>query len=304
MTDRQKTIGRAALILTTIIWGSSFVVMKDTLLHVPTLYLLAIRFSGAAIILLLLGVRELKKLDRGYVGGGILMGVFLLAAYVLQTYGLMFTTPGKNAFLTSIYCVIVPFLYWIFVKKKPDRYNLAAAIMCIIGIGFISLNDDLKIGIGDALTMACGFFFALHIIVTAGVVGRRSPVLLAMIQFATAAVLSWIFALFFEVFPASISMGTIWSLVYLSVMCTALCLFLQIFGQKYTPPAQAAVIMTLEAVFGAATSVLFFGEDLTLKLSLGFLFTFTAIIVSETKLVFLKKKNKIPGLPEVDTKKA
>lgn len=285
-------MGRAALFLATLIWGASFVLMDFALDSVPVLFILAVRFSGAAVILLLIGIRELRKLDRKYLGGGILMGVLLLAAYVLQTYGLSGTTPGKNAFLTAVYCVIVPFLSWPMLRKKPDKYNVIAAFICFAGIGFISLKSDLTMGLGDMLSLSCGVFFGLHIIASGHFISGRSPILLAMLQFATAGILAWAGTLIFEPFPTAIPLMAGLDLAFLTVMATALCLSLQIYGQKHTPTSQASIIMTFEAVFGAAASIIFYDEMLTPKLFTGFILTFTAVLLSETKLDFLKKKKR------------
>ncbi len=293
MTDKKITMGRAALFLATLIWGISFVLMDLALNSVSTLYILAFRFLGAAVILLIAGFRELKKLSWRYVGSGVLMGAALFTAYAFQTYGLMRTTPGKNAFLTAAYCIIVPFLYWFVNKKRPDRYNIMAAVIGLAGVGLISLNSDFRLGIGDGLTLVCAVFFAVHIIVTNKAVENRSPVLLTMLQFAAAGIVSGVLALIFEPLPRNISPATVWNLVFMAVASTALCIFLQVYGQKHTPPSQASVIMTFEAPFGAAASVIFIGEALTLRLALGFLLSFTAFIVSETKLGFLKKKRKL-----------
>ena len=161
----HSTLGRLALLGTTIIWGSSFIILKNTLNSLPTLWILAFRFSGAALIMALAANRQLKTLDRRAFKYGLAMGAALYCAYTLQTYGLLYTTPGKNAFLTATYCVIVPFLWWAFFKKRPDRYNVAAALVCIAGMALVSLEGDLSLGLGDALTMCCGLFYALHIIV-------------------------------------------------------------------------------------------------------------------------------------------
>lgn len=283
-------LGRGALLAVTVIWGASFVVMKNTLDSITTFYILTIRFSGAAVLLLLFCLKRLKKIDRGYLCGGALMGVSLLAAYIAQTFGLQYTTPGKNAFLTASYCVIVPFMYWALIKKRPDRYNVISAAVCIAGMALISLDGNLRVGKGDALTMVSGLFFAAHIVVTSGTVGRRDPLLLTMIQFATAGILSGALALIFEPFPARIPTETLWGLSYLIVLSTAVCLLLQVYGQKYTPPSQAAIIMTLESVFGALCSVLFYHERLTPQLLAGFILTFCAVLVSETKLRFFRRK--------------
>ena len=290
MTDvKMKNLGRLALFMAAFLWGVSFVLMKNVLSSVPPLYILAIRFCGAAIILLPACAKKLGNIDREYLAGGILMGIALLPGYIFQTYGLTLTTPGKNAFLTSTYCIIVPFLYWAMIKKRPDRYNAAAAFICIIGIGLISLDNDLSIGAGDALTIACGFFYALHIVITARFITKRDPVLLAMLQFAAAGVLSLLGAAFFEAPPSGIPSADLWTLAFLTVVSTAGCLLMQVFGQKYSPPSQAAVIMTFESVFGALVSVILQYEVMTYRLTLGFALMFIAVIISETKLEILRK---------------
>ncbi|UQT50495.1 DMT family transporter [Flavonifractor plautii] len=121
------------LILATIIWGSSFVVMKSSVDVLPTFWLLAIRFSFAALVLAVVFIRRWKVLDKQYLIGGTVMGFCLFLAYTFQTFGLEQTTSGKNAFFTAVYCVIVPFLYWFIAKRRPDRFNLIAAFLCIGG---------------------------------------------------------------------------------------------------------------------------------------------------------------------------
>ncbi len=294
MIHNKKALGRGALFLAALIWGVSFVLMDVTLESVSTLYILAIRFSGAALIMLIAGIRELKKLDWRYVGGGVLMGVVLFLAYAFQTYGLERTTPGKNAFLTAVYCIIVPFLYWFVSKKKPDRFNISAAIVGLVGVGLISLNENLTLGLGDGLTLICGFLLAVHIIVTNKALEGRSVILLTMLQFAAAGIISGILAFIFEPAPINVPQGTVWMLVFMTVVSTALCIFLQVFGQKHTPPSQSSIIMTFEAVFGAASSVIFCSEVITGKLLAGFVLTFTAVFISETKLGFFSRRKRKP----------
>lgn len=298
---RNATLGRLALISMTLIWGASFVVMKNVLEEVPTLYLLAFRFSGAAILMLLIGLKDIKKLDKNYIIKGTVMGVYLFVAYALQTFGLSMTTPGKNAFLTTTYCVIVPFLYWAITKKRPDKYNIMAALICVVGVGFVSLQSTVDaINVGDLLTLCSGLFFAFHIVATGKSIQGRSVVMLTMVQFAVAGILSWIFALFSAPVPRNISTDMIWSILFLTVMCTAVCFVLQTFGQKYTHPSTAAVIMTLESVFGTIISVIFYHEELNAKLVIGFILIFAAVLISETKLDFIRrlkgKKNKCPAV--------
>lgn len=287
---QNRRLGRASLLGATLIWGSSFIILKSTLDSVPTLWVLALRFTGAAALMALIGWKELKQLDRQYLKKGAVLGTALFAAYTLQTFGLEYTTPGKNAFLTATYCVLVPFMWWAFTKKRPDAYNLGAALVCIIGMALVSLDGDLSLGLGDGLTICCGIFYALHIILTSRAVEGRSPVLLSMVQFAVAGLWCWVTAPMVSAFPTGVPASAWWSIAYLCFMCTGICFLLQTIGQKHTTPQTASIILTLESVFGTLLSVIFYHEQLSLKTLTGFVLIFIAVLISETKLSFIRAK--------------
>lgn len=287
---QNRRLGRASLLGATLIWGSSFIILKSTLDSVPTLWVLALRFTGAAALMALIGWKELKQLDRQYLKKGAVLGTALFAAYTLQTFGLEYTTPGKNAFLTATYCVLVPFMWWAFTKKRPDAYNLGAALVCILGMALVSLDGDLSLGLGDGLTICCGIFYALHIILTSRAVEGRSPVLLSMVQFAVAGLWCWVTAPMVSAFPTGVPASAWWSIAYLCFMCTGICFLLQTIGQKHTTPQTASIILTLESVFGTLLSVIFYHEQLSLKTLTGFVLIFIAVLISETKLSFIRTK--------------
>ena len=287
---RKSALGRLCLIGCTFLWGTSFVVLKSALDTMPTLWILAIRFLGAALLMTLFGFRKLKKLDQSYWKGGAVMGVFLTAAYIIQTYGLVYTTPGKNAFLTATYCVLVPFLWWVIRRQRPERSHVIAAVICFVGIGLVSLQEHLTVNPGDLITLFCGMFYGLHIIATSVYAKGRDAVLLSMVQFLTAAVICFALAPFVSPFPAQVPSDTWLRIAYLCIMCTGVCFLLQTIGQKYTPANEVAIFLTLESVFGAAISVLFFHERLTFQVFFGFVLIFLAVLISETKPDFLQKK--------------
>ncbi len=290
-------LGRLALFGTAFIWGTSFVILKTTLDSVGTLWVLAIRFTISTLLLGLFAVKKLRKVDRRCLKGGVMMGLCLALAYIVQTYGLVYTTPGKNAFLTATYCVLVPFMAWGVYKRKPDASNIIAAFLCITGIGFVSLSGaGTGVNIGDMLTLICGIFYGLQIIIMEQYVADSDALSITVIQFGTAALLCWAGALLFEAPPVNVP-GSAWlSIAYLSVMCTAVCFFLQAWGMQYTPSSTSAVIMTFESVFGTLLSVLFYHEPMTVKLLLGFALIFAAVLISETKLrLFQKKLHKAKG---------
>lgn len=290
-------LGRLALFGTAFIWGTSFVILKTTLDSIGALWVLAIRFTVSTLLLGLFAGKKLKKMDRRSFKGSVGMGLCLAVAYIVQTYGLMYTTPGKNAFLTATYCVLVPFMAWGVYKRKPDVSNIAAAFLCITGIGFVSLSGaGTGVNTGDVLTLVCGVFYALQIIMMEQYVSDSDALSVSVIQFGTAALLCWAGALLFEAPPLSVP-GSAWlSIGYLSVMCTAVCFFLQAWGMQYTPSSTSAVIMTLESVFGTLISVVFYNEPMTGKLLLGFALIFAAVLISETKpRLFQRKSDEVKG---------
>lgn len=291
-TKNISLLAKLALLMAAIIWGSSFIIVKNTVDVLPPNMLLAVRFSLACALLSVIYHKRLRLINKEYLISGAIIGFFLFLAYCSQTIGITDTTPGKNAFLTAIYCVLVPFLYWFVNHTRPDRYNFLAALLCFTGIGFVSLTQNLTIGTGDLLTLLGGFFFAIHMVSVAKLTKDKDAILLTILQFGFAAIFSVIITLLFETAPkvSAISIESVFGILYLVCFATAAALLLQNVGQKYTPPSSASLILSLESVFGVLFSVLFFGDQLTVRLVIGFILIFLSIIVSETKLSFLKKR--------------
>ena len=291
-----QKLAKPMLLAAPIIWGTSFVVMKHSLDSFTPLYLLAFRFTAAALVLALVFWRSWRYLDRDYLAGGLAAGTMLFLAYAFQTFGLERTTSGKNAFLTAVYCVIVPFLNWAVSRQRPDRWNLLAAVVCVAGIGLVSLSGEggnLTMGLGDALTLICGFFFAAHIIVVNRWAQGRDIFLLTTLQFAFFALWSWVGALLFrEPFPGALSGDAVFGLVYLVFFASCGGLLFQNIGQKYTVPATAAVLLSLEAPFGVLSSVLVGEEALNPAMMVGFALIFLAVLCPETKFAFLRRRKK------------
>ena len=174
--------------------------------------------------------------------------------------------------------------------QKPGRSNVIAALICFIGMGFVSLQEHLAVNSGDLITIFCGLFYALHIIATSVYAADRDPVLLSMVQFLTAAVICFILAPIVSPFPQAVPTDTWLRITYLCVMCTGVCFLLQTVGQKYTPANEVAIFLTLESVFGATISVLFFHEKLTGQVLFGFVLIFLAVLISEADPSFLRRK--------------
>ena len=282
------------IVLATIIWGSSFVVMKSSVDVLPTFWLLAIRFTFSALVLAVVFIKRWKVLDRQYLIGGTVMGFCLFVAYAFQTFGLEQTTSGKNAFFTAVYCVIVPFLYWVIAKRRPDKFNILAAFLCIAGIALVSVtgSNATAFNMGDVLTLIGGFFFAAHIVAVAKYSEGRDIFILTTLQFASFALFSWIGVLITRpaLTPGVFDQSLIFSLAYLVIFASCGALLFQNIGQKYTAPSTAAVLLSLEAPFGVFFSILFANERPTPLMFVGFTLIFLAVVCSETKFSFLRKK--------------
>ena len=288
----MRKLAKPMLFSAAIIWGTSFFIMKNALDSLPVFALLALRFTAGAILLSVVCIKKWKDFTLDYLWRGGIVGGFLFLAYTVQTFGLSFTTPSKNAFLTAVYCVLVPFFTWAVVRRRPDKFNILAAVLCVAGVGLVSLNEELSINIGDLLTLLCAVFYASHIVAVEKLSPGKDIYLITIFQFAFAALYSWVFSLTTEVFPAQALKDpeVFLPLAYLCVMATTVALLFQNVGQIWSDPASASVILSLESVFGVLFSVICYGDEVSVKMLCGFVLIFVAVVCSETKFSFLRKK--------------
>ncbi len=292
MEQKQRVRAHLLLLLTAIIWGSAFVFQKFATEELSSWFITAARFTIAALLLWVLTHRKWKLLNKGYLVAGIVTGVTMGLGTAVQTVALeMGTTPGKSAFLTAIYCVIVPFFYWFLSKEKPQKNHLLAAVLCLVGIGLISLNGDLTMQMGDLITIVCGVIFACDLTAIAWYSKGRDPMLLTTMQITFSAVVGWIGTFFTNGMPQSISLNATGSVLYLALFSTALCLFLQAYGLKYTDAAVGTILLSLESVFGVLFSVLLYHEHMTPKMAAGFAVVFVAVLLAQLR--FGKKEQTI-----------
>ena len=296
----MNLIGQALLLAATLVWGTSFVILKDTISEVPPMFVIAIRFLVAGIVLALFFIKKLKSVSKRSLLRGVIVGLFLAAAYVTQTYGLMNTTPGKNAFLTSSYVVMCPFMLWILFKKKPNVKNIVSAVICIVGIGLIALSGEQQSGtsslLGDGLTLVSAVFFGLQIVFIAHFQSKgEDSVVMLVFEFLTAGLIFALISLFAELNTYGIDAyalqgDNLFNVIYLTLACTLFAQSAQMIGQKYTATNQSALILSLESVFGMLFSVIMGVENVTLVLGIGFAVVFVAILISELEIE--KKQNK------------
>lgn len=274
------------LLAATVIWGFAFVVMKDAVDVLPPAQLIGVRFLLTGILMAVIFHRRLRgSLNAGFLGAGLVLGTVTFLAFWVQTVGLAETTPGKNAFLTATYCVIVPFMLWALTRKRPTVANVSAAVLCVAGIGLVSMTaGSFTIGYGDLMTLLCAVFFAAQIIAIARFSRHFDVLGLTVYQFLFGGAMGLVLGGLTEPLPsweAVANLDFALNLVYLVVLASGVCYVLQNVGLAHVPEAQGSLILSLESVFGVVASVLLYGELVTGRMMLGFALIFAAILISE-----------------------
>lgn len=283
MSVGKKYIGEIGLIITALIWGSGFVGSAMALEHYTPYQILTGRFLIGLILLSVVFHKKLKLMKKSIVIKGVILGAILYIAFILQTVGLQFTTPSKNAFLTAVNVVIVPFISFVIYKRKLDVFELTGAIFAIIGIALLSLQLSGGINIGDVLTLLCAFAFAFHIFYTARFVKNEDAILLTLMQMGTASILGLIFMIGKGETSFSLEFSALTPLIYLGVFSTTIAYVLQTVAQKYVTETKAAIILSTEALWGTLFSVIILSELLTFRMAMGAILILVAILIAETK---------------------
>lgn len=288
---RSPLFWKVMLVAMALVWGYSFLTMKTVLDTVPTFMLLSCRFLLSAIIMFVIFRKRIKAhFNREYLGLGVLMGCVIWSAYAAQTLGLVDTTPGKNAFLTGTYCILVPFIALVLFRERVTKWHIASALLCLVGVGFVAL-DNFSIQMGDLMTLVGAVFFAVDMAVVGHIGRTRDVSVLTSWMFLFVGLCSLAATIAFEprVPAEQWTPEIIGQLVFLAVVCTTIGLLLQNQALSHVPPATGSLLLSLESPSGVLFSVLMAGEVLTGKLIFGFVLIFLSIVLSETHFSFLRK---------------
>ena len=279
---KKKRYAKPALFLTAIFWGTTFSIGKLATEAFSPSFIIALRFSVAAIALVIASYTLRNQVNKEYLTDGIWMGITLFLSYLLQVAGLSLdTSPGKSAFLCTTYCVLVPFLHWFVTKDRPKWLHILCVFICLAGIGILSLQGGWGMSMGDILTVLSGAPCAFNIVVSSIACRDKNPLLLTTIELSVVMVLAWICVVFTNTFPTEFPLNTVGGVVYLGLIATALCLYLQSYGLKYAEPSSGGMILSLESVFGVIFSIIIYHEKITLRMLIGFITVFIAVILSQ-----------------------
>lgn len=290
MKDKKIIYADLSLLLVAIIWGSGFIFTKNALDHMTPIYILGFRFLIASIGFGIILFNKIRKAKWKDIKAGMIVGFFMFFAFAVQTVGLQYTTVGVQAFITATNVVMVPFFYWILTKSRPGPYEFFGAILCFIGIGILSLDTNLRVGYGEFLTFLSAIGYALQIVAVGFFAKDVDSYVLTFTQFVTATVLSFALAIPFEPRLTQINPGAVVPIIFLAVFSTMIAFLIQNIAQKYTTSTHAAIILSLESVFGSIMGIIILKEDVTAKFIIGCLAIFISVLAAETKFSFLKPK--------------
>jgi drug/metabolite transporter (DMT)-like permease len=280
------------LLFVAAIWGSGFVAQRLATSQISTLYFNGSRFLLAALFVFVLS-RATRRLfsdaipvhsDQKQFLWMILAGVLLFSGSYFQQAGLETTTVGNASFITGLYVVLIPLILFIFGRQQISTYAWLAVGLAAVGGMLLSLQGKFQLAPGDALEMIGAVLWALHVILVGRLASRGiDPLRFSVIQFATCGLLNLGLAVVLEP-QGLLSMVTAWQVIFYSALIPiGLGFTLQIFGQKHAPAVDAAIILSMEAVFGTFFGYLFLGELLSPRQLLGCLLILAAMILAQIR---------------------
>jgi drug/metabolite transporter (DMT)-like permease len=270
----------SSLLVVTAIWGGTFVMVKDALAEAGPLTFLALRFALATLVLLPVLLQR-RVLSWHLVGNGAAIGLFLFAGYAFQTAGLQFTSASKAGFITGLSVVLVPVISAVAFGNKPGLGALAGVALSTIGLGLLSLGDDVTPRVGDLLVLACAGSFALHILAVGSFAPRHEVLPLTAAQIAAAAVLNGAGALLFETPRLSQLAAVLPAALFTGLLATVAAFYLQTYAQRFTTPTHTALIFTMEPVFAGLFGYLLAGERLSERGLLGCALILAGMLVAQ-----------------------
>ena len=306
----KPLVSESLLLLASAIWGFAFVAQRVAMDHIGPFTFNAVRFAlGSLPMLPLIALARRRRADGGFTASatgrpsnrslprdastrpplrslllsGLAAGALLYGGASLQQFGIVYTTAGKAGFITGLYVIIVPILGLLW-KMRPKATAWAGAALGIVGLFFLSVTEQFTIGLGDSLVLAGAFFWAGHVILVGSLIKRIDVGTLAFLQFTTCAVLSFLTALAVEDIRMDGIIAAAGPILYGGLISVGIAYTLQLIGQRRTPPAHAAIILGLEAVFAAVGGWAVLDETLSSRALVGCALMLAGVIVSQLRL--------------------
>ena len=291
------------LLLASVIWGIAFVAQRKGMEYIGPFTYNGIRFAlGGGVLMVFIWFRDKWNNNPAVtlspdhrkilIKGGIIAGLLVFGGASLQQVGLVYTSAGNAGFITGLYVVIVPILGLLF-KHKPGFGVWIGAFLAVVGMYFLSVTGRFNISKGDLFVFACSFFFAAHVLYI-GFISRHVNVLkLAVFQYIVCSVLSLLVAVVFETIQWQSIVDATIPILYGGLLSVGIAYTLQIIAQKKAPPAHAAIILSMEAVFAVIAGWLILNEILTVRGIIGCGLMLAGMLLAQLQAFMIKKKGNI-----------
>ena len=283
--------GTLMLLGASFLWGTTFVAQMSGMDGLEPFSYAAPRFLLGVIsvvVVWLLQSKERAKLRRqgkyksGF-GVGLISGVIMFVASSLQQVSMVYTTAGKAAFITCLYIVFVP-IGAVLLGKIIRRENWIGAFTALVGLYLLAVNEEFSLGIGDVIVFVSSFFWTAQILFIDRFASRVDVIELSVAQLFVCFVFSSIAMTVFETPNVGAMLDAWFPIFYGGVMSAGVAFTLQIYGQKYAEPSTAAILMSFEALFGALSSWIILGEQMSSREIFGCALMLVGMIVSQLKL--------------------
>jgi drug/metabolite transporter (DMT)-like permease len=286
------------LLFTAVIWGFAFVAQRAGMEFIGPFTFNTARFAiGSLSLIPLLLINQKRKFEkdklvslnnRNIFYGGLAAGTVLFLGATFQQGGLVFTDAGKAGFITGFYIILVPIL-GLFVKQKTSLFTWTGAVVAIIGLYFLSVDETFNINVGDILVLIGAFFWAIQILVIGFYSKKIDPFQLAFSQFVVCAILSFIAALLTETIILQNILFAYLPILYAGLFSVGIAFTIQVVAQREANPANAAIIMSLEAVFAVIGGWMILNESIPMRGIFGCVMMLIGMILSQLYLFNRKK---------------
>lgn len=266
-------------------WGSSYLLMKIGLEGIDPFNLIGLRFGIAFLVMIALFFKKPKNIDRTILKYGFLMGLLLFPVFIGLVFGVKRTSASTAGFLASTTVILVPLFEGIIFKKIPHFSVIISALVAMIGLYFITVQDAIQLGLGAPFCIGAAACYAVYIIVV-GKITKRFPASevfsMSIIQLGVVSALGWLATCLFEKPTLPTSSNQLIAIILLGIVCSAYGFVAQPIAQKSLNPSEVGIIFSLEPLFSAALSFLVLGELLSGKEILGACLILSGVIVSQT----------------------
>ena len=289
--NKQELKSSLLLLLAAAIWGFAFVAQRVGAKYLGSFTFNGLRFALGSISLIPLIIyfsknpNEDSKEDKHWnsaMPAGIVAGCVLFCAASLQQVGIIYTSAGKAGFITGLYIVLVP-IFGIALKQRTNLNTWLGAILAVIGLYLLSVNENFSIAKGDLLEIAGAVFWAIHILVIDHFTRKVDALKLSFVQFATCSILSLTAALIFEKITLTGISQALIPILYGGICSVGIAYTLQVVGQKHAKPSHAAIVLSMESVFASIGGLIILHENLGIRGYLGCALMLSGMLISQLK---------------------